>query len=60
MSPSDTVMPAEPTSSMMRRPTLSTSRIAMTVATMFITEVMVEVSSACDSSKPTDCQSVVE
>ena len=32
----------------------------MIVATMFITEVMVEVSRAWDSSKPTDCHSVVE
>lgn len=58
--PRETVMPAEPTSSISRRPTLSTSRIAMIVATMFITEVIVLVSSAWDSSKPTDCHSVVE
>src|SRR5699024_2967258 len=58
--PREMVMPAEPTSSMIRRPTRYTSRIAMIVATMFITEVKVLVSRACDSSKPTDCHSVVE
>jgi len=45
---------------MMRRPTLSTSRIAMIVTTMFVTDVMTEVSRALDSSNPTDCHSVVE
>ena len=58
--PSEIVIPVEPTSSMTWRPTRSTSRIAMIVATMFMTEVIMEVSSAWDSSKPTDCHSVVE
>lgn len=60
MRPRVTVIPTEPTSSMIRRPILSTSRIATIVTTMFVTEVMTEVSNALDSSKPTDCQSVVE
>ncbi len=60
MSPRVTVMPTEPTSSMIRRPIRSTSRIATIVTTMLVTEVMTEVRRALDSSNPTDCHSVVE
>src|SRR5690606_17039078 len=58
--PSETTMPAEPASSIGRRPTRSTSRIATIVTTMFVTEVITVIVSASDSSKPTERHSVVE
>ncbi len=60
MMPSESVMPAEPMSRIGRRPTLSTSAIAMNVTATFVTDVIVETRNDWLSSKPTACQSVVE
>src|SRR5690554_3173403 len=59
ISPSDTVMPVDPMSNSRRRPILSTSKIATIVTTMLVTDVMVDVTKAWLSSKPTDCHSVL-
>lgn len=57
---SDTAMPAEPARSRGRRPTLSTSAIATSVTTTFVTAVIVETRNASESSNPTERHSVVE
>ena len=60
MSPRETVMKNEPASSMGRRPTLSTRRIARIVTAMLVTDVMTVMVRASDSWKPTVRHSVVE
>ena len=60
MTASVTVIPSEPPSSIGFRPTLSTMRIATTVATTLTSELMTEARNESDSEKPTACQSVVE
>ena len=60
IAPSDSAMPTDPTSSRIRRPILSTSRIAITVTATLVTEVMTEMTNESDSEKPTACHSVVE
>ena len=57
---SEIVIPAEPKSRIGRRPTRSTSAIAMKVTTMFVTAVMTEIVNESFSWKPTDFQRVVE
>ncbi len=44
----------------MRIGVLGAGAVGGTLAATFVTSVMTEVSSDCDSSKPTACQSVVE
>jgi hypothetical protein len=53
-------MKNEPASSMGRRPTLSTRRIARIVTAMLVTDVMTVMVRASDSWKPTVRHSVVE
>ena len=60
MSPRETVMKNEPASSMGRRPTLSTRRIARIVTRMLVTDVLTVMVRASDSSKPTVRHNVVE
>src|SRR5699024_7784525 len=60
ISPSDSVISNDPASRIGRRPTLSTSRIATLVTTLFVTEVITVIVNGSDSSKPTERHSVVE
>lgn len=58
--PSDTVMPAEPMASGMRRPTLSTITMPTTVNRTLTEVEMIWISRDCSSGMPTDCQRVSE
>ncbi len=58
--PSETAMPAEPTSASGLRPIRSTSRIAITVPTMLMIELEKLISSELLWSTPTDCQRIDE